>query len=176
LGASVILATTVTLWFGGQGSGCRGPNCGRPAATVKNHNEMYSRVPMGALGYRPLLVSGKTGKMVGGKEHAELMEKLGYNINKDGARFYQDGGVRVLLWKDRVALQLAHVGSIRLAQDILNKVPVDHAFVEYYRPVGKKFALHEFEGKPIAVAGQLANAENTKPISWTKDRPAVFGG
>jgi hypothetical protein len=126
------LTTTIWIWAGGEGSGCHGPNCGRP----KSQDPMLNIVRLQEYQNGLMLPDGKL--MIGRprhEQHFDLLQKTPYA--REGQKFLKAGGVRL----GREPNGFVSIGSddretMERALKILRNMPTDRVQFDYV-PAGE---------------------------------------
>lgn len=143
------LEATISIYTGGQGSGCRGEDCGR-----KRGEKILREISKMSLDTADKGIVTPEGKIFfgyGGVEHADLREKAGYE-NYDN--FYDNGGIRFGIVPGGSSKEMGFVEihkkdteRIRKALTLLSLFPTLEVSFDF---VSGKDSKH-FEGSPEKV-------------------------
>ncbi len=151
------LATTIWLYAGGPGSGCAGPNCGRPSTGVVRNTREFIEPPPNTMSRDQKMdhyVVSPDG------EAKRVLSHLGYfmDTKQKVSDFLKNGGIMVTVSGGGPGFTFGSKDEStvdRLVQVLTHPVFSGYeATVSYY---GKNRAAPEleFEGRPSKIARQL---------------------
>lgn len=144
------LATIIEMFFGGPGSGCHGPNCGRRASrgNVDKDTNLFDT----ANGNYLVLPNGDVVRGTEWAQHDDLANKVGY----DGAEgVLKRGGIRVAVWnRGGDSDSLIDIGKpnndiLRRVRNIVTSLPVSKVGFSYEKGGFVEGSPKEIEGKVI---------------------------